>query len=71
MGKGVANPIGTFWTAVLMLEHLGKDRAASNLMKAVETVTAEGRSLPKDLGGDAATEQVTDAVCEALTRIYK
>ena len=53
-----------------MLEHLGEGNAASNLMKALEFVTSEGRRLPKDLGGDAATEQVTDAVCEALTGIY-
>ncbi len=28
MGKGIANPIGTFWSAVMMLEHLGETAAA-------------------------------------------
>jgi tartrate dehydrogenase/decarboxylase / D-malate dehydrogenase len=70
MGKGIANPIGTFWTAVMMLAHLGEAAAGENLMKAIETVTAEGKSLPRDLGGDADTAQVTAAVCEALKAIY-
>jgi len=70
MGKGIANPIGTFWTGVMMLEHLGEEAAGANLMKAIETVTAEGKTIPRDLGGDADTEQVTAAVCEALKAIY-
>jgi tartrate dehydrogenase/decarboxylase/D-malate dehydrogenase len=39
-GKGIANPVGTFWTAAMMLEHLGEKGAADRLMKAVERVTA-------------------------------
>jgi tartrate dehydrogenase/decarboxylase/D-malate dehydrogenase len=62
MGKGIANPLGTFWTAVLMMEHLGEEAAAANLMKAIENVTAAGNVLPRDLGGNASTEQVTEAV---------
>jgi len=70
MGKGIANPIGTFWTAVLMLEHLGEDNAAKQLMIAIETLTASGKTLPKDLGGNADTAQVTRALCDALKEIY-
>ena len=70
MGKGIANPIGTFWSAAMMLAHLGENTASANLMKAIETVTAAGKALPRDLGGDADTQQVTDAVCEALKDIY-
>ncbi|MBW1960509.1 MAG: tartrate dehydrogenase [Deltaproteobacteria bacterium] len=70
MGKGIANPIGAFWTAALMLEHLGLKKASDNLMKAIEAVTASGRNLPVDLGGQASTTQVADAVCEALRDIY-
>jgi tartrate dehydrogenase/decarboxylase / D-malate dehydrogenase len=69
MGKGIANPIGTFWSAVLMLEHLGETEAAGILMAAVETVTAQGRCLPADLGGTAKTREVTEAVCEALRNV--
>ena len=40
--------------------------AAARLMRAIETVTAEGEAMPRDLGGTATTEQVTQAVCRAL-----
>jgi len=66
MGQGIANPLGTFWSAVLMLEHLGETGAAGLLMAAIERVTAAGRCLPRDLGGRATTREVTDALCTAL-----
>jgi len=64
-GKGVANPIATFWTASMMLEHLGEAAAAARLMKAVEAVTAKKVFTP-DLGGRARTRDVTEAVLAAL-----
>jgi tartrate dehydrogenase/decarboxylase/D-malate dehydrogenase len=64
-GKGIANPIATFWTAAMMLEHLGEVRAAARLMKAIEEVTASGVQTP-DLGGKATTRQVTAAVAERV-----
>ena len=64
-GKGVANPIATFWTASMMLEHLGEEKAAARLMKAVETVCAKKVFTP-DLGGSARTRDVTAAVIAAL-----
>jgi tartrate dehydrogenase/decarboxylase/D-malate dehydrogenase len=64
-GKGVANPIATFWTAAMMLEHLGESRAASRLMKAIEKVTGDKIHTP-DLGGKAKTKDVTKAVIAAL-----
>jgi tartrate dehydrogenase/decarboxylase/D-malate dehydrogenase len=65
-GKGIANPVATFWTAAMMLEHLGEKPAADRLMRAVERVTADPALHTPDLGGKATTQQVTDAVCEAL-----
>ena len=64
-GKGIANPIATFWTAAQMLEHLGEPKAAERLMAAVEAVAAKGIRTP-DIGGTATTQQVTDAVCEEI-----
>jgi tartrate dehydrogenase/decarboxylase/D-malate dehydrogenase len=64
-GKGVANPIATFWTASLMLEHLGEPRAAARIMRAIEKVTAQKVFTP-DLGGSARTRDVTQAVLAAL-----
>jgi len=65
-GKGIANPIGTFWTATMMLEHLGEKAAADRLMKAIERVTANPSLHTPDLGGSATTRQVTDAVIKAI-----
>ena len=64
-GKGVANPIATFWTAALMLEHLGEAAAAARIMRAVEATTAKKIFTP-DLGGNARTRDVTAAVIAAL-----
>jgi tartrate dehydrogenase/decarboxylase/D-malate dehydrogenase len=66
MGKGLANPIGTFWSVVMLLEHLGEQAAADRLMHAIEAVTANPRLHTRDLGGLATTAQVTAAVCEQL-----
>lgn len=64
-GKGIANPTGAVWTAALMLEYLGENDAAVQLMEAVERVTAAGVNTP-DLGGKATTREVTSAICDAI-----
>jgi tartrate dehydrogenase/decarboxylase/D-malate dehydrogenase len=66
IGKGIANPIGTFWSAVMMLEHVGEPAAAKRLMQAIERVTADPRFHTPDLGGEARTEQVTAAVIDSI-----
>ena len=64
-GKGIANPIGTFWSAQMMLEFLGEVEAAQSLMQAIEAVTAEHIFTP-DLGGNATTQEFTEAVLTAM-----
>ncbi len=64
-GKGIANPVATFWTASQMLEHLGETDAAARLMKAIEEVCAAGITTP-DVGGTATTREVTDAVIDTI-----
>ena len=66
MGKGLANPVGTFWSVVMLLEHLGETAAAAQLMQAIEAVTADPSLHTRDLGGTATTAQVTAAVCARL-----
>ncbi|MPZ12229.1 MAG: tartrate dehydrogenase [Kiloniellaceae bacterium] len=65
VGKGVANPVGAFWTGAMMLEHLGEAAAAARLMTAIEKVTENGPRTP-DLGGQAGSADVTRAVLAAL-----
>jgi tartrate dehydrogenase/decarboxylase/D-malate dehydrogenase len=71
MGKGVANPVGTFWTVVMMLEHLGEKEAAQRLMQAIEHVTANEKLHTRDLGGTAMTADVTAAVCAEIAATAK
>ena len=71
MGKGLANPIGTFWSVVMMLEHLGEHAAAKLVMQAIENVTANRSLHTRDLGGTATTEQVTAAVCQRVQEHLK
>jgi tartrate dehydrogenase/decarboxylase/D-malate dehydrogenase len=66
MGKGLANPVGTFWSCVMLLEHLGEDAAAARLMQAIEEITADPKLHTGDLGGQAKTAQVTAAVVSRL-----
>ncbi len=68
MGKGLANPIGTFWSCVMLLDHIGESEAARQLMQAIEKVTADPRLHTRDLGGKATTEEVTNAVCALLAQ---
>jgi tartrate dehydrogenase/decarboxylase/D-malate dehydrogenase len=67
MGKGLANPIGTFWSIVMLLEHLGEFPAAERVMRAIERVTADPSLHTRDLGGIATTDQVTQAVCKYVS----
>lgn len=66
MGKGVANPVGTFWSVVMLLEHLGEFDAAGRVMQAIEKVTANPALHTRDLGGTATTVEVTEAVCSQV-----
>jgi tartrate dehydrogenase/decarboxylase/D-malate dehydrogenase len=71
MGKGLANPIGTFWSVLMLLEHLGELNAAARVMTAIEHVTANPSLHTRDLGGTATTAQVTEAVCAEIAASAK
>jgi tartrate dehydrogenase/decarboxylase/D-malate dehydrogenase len=62
-GKGIANPMGAIWSAVLMLETLGESDGAARLMRALEDVAREGPRTA-DVGGSATTAGVGDAIAE-------
>ena len=64
-GDGVANPSATVLSAAMLLEHLGHDAEATRVRDAVETVLESGPRTP-DVGGDASTEAVGDAILEHL-----
>jgi isocitrate dehydrogenase (NAD+) len=65
-GKGIANPTALMFSAVMMLAHLGELDASTRLRKAIDDVYLEEKCLTPDVGGNAGTEQFTDAVLEKL-----
>lgn len=67
-GQGIANPIAAIWAAAMMLEHLGQSDAGELLMDAVEAVTREGKLLTPDLGGEATTVEVGEAIRARVRR---
>ncbi|WP_101297481.1 isocitrate/isopropylmalate dehydrogenase family protein [Halegenticoccus soli] len=64
-GEGVANPSATILSAAMLLDYLGRNDAAASVRDAVESVLADGPRTP-DLGGDATTTDVTEAVVDRL-----
>ena len=65
-GRGVANPLGAVWSGALLLEELGYPDAADSVLQGMMRVLAAGGPRTPDLGGDASTDEVGDAVEGAL-----
>ena len=65
-GKNIANPLAAIWAGAMMLDYLGEHEAGELVMTAMEAVTASGGARTPDLGGTATTQEVTDAVVQAL-----
>ncbi|MDX2102845.1 MAG: tartrate dehydrogenase [Alphaproteobacteria bacterium] len=65
-GKGIANPIGQIWSGAMMLRHLGHDAAADAIEAAIAAVLRDGGPRTPDLGGQAATRDVTAALVAAV-----
>lgn len=65
-GKNIANPIASFWTAQMMLDHLGESEAAKMLIETIEKLTFEGKVLTRDLGGNASTKEVTQEILNLI-----
>jgi tartrate dehydrogenase/decarboxylase/D-malate dehydrogenase len=65
-GKGVANPLGAIFSAAMMLDHLGLEKAASQVDGAARSVLAEGRIRTPDLGGRNSTDEMLEAVLNRL-----
>ncbi|HTU33955.1 MAG TPA: isocitrate dehydrogenase (NAD(+)) [Candidatus Acidoferrum sp.] len=66
-GKGVANPTALLMSAIMMLQHLQEHALAQQIDAAMRKVYREGKTLTRDVGGTATTEQFTEAVIHALS----
>ncbi len=68
-GKNVANPIATIWAGAMMLEEIGEEKAAKDIVKAIELVLKEGKVRTKDLGGKATTSEMGDAIAKKVKEL--
>ena len=67
-GKWICNPIGQIWSGAMMLDHLGEKAAAEAILRAIESLLAEGGPRTRDMGGNAGTIDVGRALAEAVGR---
>ena len=65
-GKGIANPVASILAGAMMLDHLGDERAARLVEKAVGQVLGERKVRTPDLGGRSTTTQVGDAIADRI-----
>src|SRR4051795_8788554 len=65
-GKSFANPIATFLSVAMMLDFLGQPQAAKAINDACRDVVADPKNHTRDLGGQASTTQISEAVCSRL-----
>jgi isocitrate dehydrogenase (NAD+) len=61
-GKNVANPMALVLSSAMMLDHVGEVEAAGRVREAVYAVLREGKVLTRDLGGNAGTTQIAEAI---------
>ena len=65
-GKNIANPGALVLAGCMLLEHIGESERSLRVRRALETVIKEGKTVTRDLGGSASTDQFTDAVIARL-----
>jgi tartrate dehydrogenase/decarboxylase / D-malate dehydrogenase len=67
-GKGIANPIGQIWSGAMMLQHLGIPEAADAVEKAITAVLAQRKVRTPDIGGNAGTRDLGEAIASQVGR---
>jgi tartrate dehydrogenase/decarboxylase/D-malate dehydrogenase len=61
-GKGIANPIAQIWSGAMMLEFLGHQDAADDLVEAIESALLQPEVLTPDMGGEGTTPSLADRI---------
>ncbi len=65
-GQNIANPVAMIWSAAMMLDFLGEKAAHDAILQAIETVLAQGRTVTRDLGGQASTTEMGEAIAALI-----
>lgn len=67
-GQGIANPLASIWSVAQMLDFLGETEWSERVLRAIETLLVEKKTLTPDLGGTAHTSDIGHAVLDVLVR---
>ena len=70
-GQGKADPMAALWSVSQMLDHFGHEDLGRMIIEAIKMVIDEKQVVPFDLGGQASTTEVGEAVREKFAEIYK
>ncbi|MBV9182003.1 MAG: tartrate dehydrogenase [Acidobacteria bacterium] len=70
-GRGIANPIGQIWSGALMLRNLGAPEAADAIENAIAHTLAESAVRTPDIGGNASTRDLGEAIAAELSRVSR
>ena len=65
-GKGIANPGALMLAGCMLLEHLGQGERALTVRRSLERVIRDGKTVTRDLGGSASTDEFSDAIIAGL-----
>jgi isocitrate dehydrogenase (NAD+) len=65
-GKGIANPTAVMLAACQLLDHVGEDARANRIRAAIEGTLRDRKTITRDVGGTASTDEYTDAVIARL-----
>jgi isocitrate dehydrogenase (NAD+) len=65
-GKNLANPTALLMSAIMMLRHIGEQKAADRIESALNTVLKKREKVTRDLGGTASTSEFADAIITAF-----
>ena len=65
-GKGIANPGALILAGCMLLEHLGQGERALTVRRSLERVIRDGKTVTRDLGGSATTDEFSDAIIAGL-----
>ncbi len=66
-GKNLGNPTALLMSAIMMLRHIGEQKAADRIESALNTVLRKREKVTRDLGGTASTSEFSDAIIAAFT----
>lgn len=67
-GRDIANPTAMIQSALMMLRHIGEEKAALKIENALFEVLQEKRFRTRDLGGEIGTKQFTKYIIDRVVK---